>query len=468
MIVPFGTSSYKSAAPPVSSERLINMYCEQEPPDAKTSVAVFGCPGITPFTRSGTGPIRGFHDMGGLLYVVSGPTLYSVTSDGTTAALGGAVSGTGVVSMDDNGTQLVITNGTYGYIYTTTTGLSLITDVDFHAANTVTFFDQRFVYDRAGTNQFFASDSLDGTSYDPLVIASAEARPDNVVAVILNAQMLMVFGVRTIEFWSDVGAANFPYERVPGALIERGILAPMAKCKADNTVFFIGDNRVLYRVSGMSLQRVSNFAVEHEWATYTTVSDCFMFAFQMNGHEFVVVTFPSQPKTWVLDVATGLPHERESWDQYNNNYGRWRINCHRRMYGKELVGDQYSNNIGYLDNSAYTEFGCTIQGTAVSPPIHSDRKRVFMSRFELDVESGVGLSTGQGSDPQIMLDYSDDGGRTFSTRQLWKSMGVEGAYKQRLRWTRLGQSRNRVMRLTITDPVRRTLIAANADITVGL
>jgi len=467
MIVPFGISSYEHPSLPISAQRCVNLYAEKQPPDAKTPVALLGSPGLVQFASIGDGPIRGMDQMDGVLYAVSGTSLYSVTSSGTGTELGGVISGTGVVSMDNNGSQLIITNGTNGFTYSVAAGFALITDVDFFSANSVVFFDQRFVLDKADSNQFFASEQLDGTSYDPLAIASAETRPDNVKSVTLNQQVLLVFGERSIEPWQDVGAPNFPYERVPGALIERGILAPHAFCKADNTVFFVGDNRILYRLAGLTPQRVSNHAIEQVWQDYDQVDDCHMFAFHWNGHEFVHVTFPSEGATWVYDVATGIPHERESWDEFENNLSRWRGNCHIRCYGKELIGDAYTGKIGYLSNTTYTEYGNVMQGISVSPPIHSDRKRVFMPRFELDVESGVGLTTGQGSSPQIMLDWSDDGGRSYSTRQLWQSIGAMGANRTRVRWRRLGQARNRIMRLTISDPVRRTIMAAHADIYTG-
>lgn len=468
MKVQFATSSYRSSSLPVSAQRLVNMYAERQSPDAKTLVAVFGCPGIVLLGTCGAGPVRGMHVMGGVLYVVSGGTLYSMTNTGTATALGGTVTGSGPVRIDDNGTQLAITNGTNGYIYSVSGGFQLISDADFHAPNTVTFFDQRFVFDRAGTNQFFCSDSLDGTSYQALAIASAESRPDNVVAVVLNGQVLHVFGDKTIELWQDVGAVNFPFERVPGAVIERGLAAPYATAKADNTIFFLGNNRVFYRLNGVTPVPVSNDAIEATWQGYASVTDAFAFAYHFAGHEFVVLSFPSVPATWVFDITSGLPHERESWDLNRNSYGRWRGNCHVSAYNKELIGDAYSGAVGYLDQTTYTEFDNIIQGIAIAPPIHSDRKRVFHSRFELDVESGVGTASGQGSDPQIMLDYSDDGGRTFVDRQRWQSMGARGAYRTRLRWNRLGQSRDRIYRVTVSDPVRRTIIAAHADATAGV
>lgn len=464
MIINFATNSYKSASLPISAQRAVNCYAEAQPKDAKTQVALFGCPGIVTLATCGNGPVRGFHVMGGVLYVVSGQRLYSVTSTGTATDIGGNISGSGVVSMDDNGSQLVIVNGTNGYLYSSTLGFVLISDADFNDANTVTFFDQRFVFDWKDTNKFFASDSLDGTAYTATAFASAESRPDNVNAVILSKQILLVCGTASIEPWQNVGAANFPFERVPGAVIERGLAEPYAICKADNTIYFMGDDRVFYRLDGLSPMRVSTHALEQAWQNYSNTDNLFCFSYAWNGHKFISVTFPSANATIEYDIATGLWHERESWDENNRSLGRWRANCHVSAYDRELIGDAFSGKVGYLSNTTYTEFGNTVQLLATGSPIHGDRKRVFIPRFEMDIEGGVGIETGQGSNPQVMLRVSKDGGRTWGDRQMWRTMGAAGRYLTRMRWLNLGQAREWVFEITISDPVKRTVIAAHADL----
>ena len=303
MKIPFATNSYKSPSLPISAQRVVNMYAEKQPPDAKTDVAVFGHPGILDFAVCGTGPIRGMHKMGGVPYVVSGQRLYSISSAGVATDIGGSISGTGQVSMDDNGTQLVITNGTNGYLYSATLGFVLISDPDFNAAETVQFFDQRFYFDWKGTNKFFGSDILDGTSYNALVFASAETRPDNVKALVLNKQILLVFNDESIEPWQDIGAANMPLERVPGVVIERGLAAPRATAKQDNTVFFLGEDRRFYRLGGLTPVGISTPAIDAEWQSYSTVSDAYCFSYAWAGHKFVVVHFVNANKTWVYVTA---------------------------------------------------------------------------------------------------------------------------------------------------------------------
>lgn len=467
MKIPFATQSYKSQSLPVSAQRCVNMYAEKQPPDAKTDVAVFGCPGIEEFATCGSGPIRGAHVMGGVPYFVSGTRLYSVSSTGVATDIGGLISGTGPVSMDDNGSQLIIVNGTSGYLYSTTLGFVLISDTDFNAADTVQFFNQRFYLDWKNTNKFFASDLLDGTAYSALVFASAETRPDNVKALVLNKQILLVFGADSIEPWQDIGAANMPLERVPGVVIERGLAAPLATAKEDNTVFFLGNDRRFYRLDGLTPIGISTPAIDAEWQNYSTVADAYCFSYSWAGHKFIVVNFVTANKTWVFDISSGLWHERVSHDINGHSLGRWLGACHVSCYNKELIGDTFSGRVGYLSASTYDEFGTATQAIVTSPPVHSDKKRVFISRLEMDIEAGVGLTSGQGVNPQWMLRSSKDGGRSYTERQTWKSAGKIGEYRTRLRWLRLGQARERVFELTTSDPVKRTIIAAHGDATIS-
>lgn len=468
MIINFATNSYVSKSSPVSGERTINCYAEKEPPDAKTQVAVFGAPGLTNFTTCGTGPVRGMKVMAGVLYVLSGALLYSVTSAGVSTVVGGSVSGNSPVCMIENGTQLLILNGVNGYIYTVVSGFQVINDANFHASTSGVFFDNYFVMTWDGTNKYFISNSLDGTTYSGTDFASAEVSPDYVVAIVNQQESLLIFGQNTTETWYDAGTVNFPFQRVDGGTVERGCAAALTPVKEDNSVFYLGDDLVYYRLDGTIPRRVSTHATEDAWQNYSRVSDAFSFSYTFEGHKFVVVHFPTANATWVYDISIGLWHERESWDSNNNSFGCWRGNCTAHTYNKVLIGDKYSGQVGYLDNTVATEFGNTMRVLMVAPQIHSDRKRMFFNRFELDIETGVGNTVDPGSNPQVMLDWSDDGGRTFSAPQMWQSMGKIGQYRHRLRWLRLGQSRTRMFRVQIADPVRRTVIAANADIAQGM
>lgn len=99
---------------------------------------------------------------------------------------------------------------------------------------------------------------------------------------------------------------------------------------------------------------------------------------------------------------------------------------------------------------------------------HLSREQLwnFYHLLQLDLETGVGLSDGQGADPQIMLRWSDDGGHTWSD-EYWVSAGRQGQYKARAMFRRLGRSRDRIFEVVVSDPVRWNLIAAYLDVTAG-
>lgn len=294
MMIRFASHSYRHDSLPISAQRALNCYAERQPPDARSPVTLHGVPGIRTTSTLGEGPIRGFKMLGGVLYVVSGPWLYSVTNAPTPVVtrLGGQISGSGVVGFDDNGDQLMIVNGDNGYVYDTTNGFRIVTDTDFTAANTVANIDGFFLLDRIGTNQVFRSDLLDGTAYDPLAFASKEAKSDNVLAVVNVKQIAHVLGERSGELWTNAGAAFFPFQRV--ATIDRGILAPHAHAQEDQTLFLLGEDRIAYKLAGTQLARISTHAIEQAWQKYTAVSDSFGLAYTSNGHKFVYFTFPAE------------------------------------------------------------------------------------------------------------------------------------------------------------------------------
>lgn len=155
---------------------------------------------------------------------------------------------------------------------------------------------------------------------------------------------------------------------------------------------------------------------------------------------------------WTLTAPPPAPVKPQSLGVYRGQVG---IN----FYGKVLVGDFFAGVVGAMNFDTFQEYGNMMFGQVVAPTIQSKRKRVFMPKFELDVQTGVGLASGQGSDPVWMLEYSKDGGVTYAASQLWRSMGKIGRYLTRLRWLKLGQSRQWTFRLTASDPVRRTIIA---------
>ena len=273
--------------------------------------------------------------------------------------------------------------------------LAQITDPNFFPSSTVTYFDGYFAFVRNGTKEFFLSPLFGIAPFDGSLFASKEATSDLLLAIANSHEQLYLFGQKRIETWYDAGNAppTFPFQRSDGALIQRGLGAIASIVLQDNTIFWLGEDGMYYRLEGFLPVAVSNRAVEYQWSTYQTRSDCFAFTYTLWGHKMIVLTFPGAKATWELDLSTKRWHERESWIGTNadTSIGRWRPNWAIEYANVLLLGDSQSGQIQQLNENVYTEFGDTIRLQLIGPPFHLDRKRIFMRRFEVDMETGVGL-----------------------------------------------------------------------------
>ena len=192
--------------------------------------------------------------------------------------------------------------------------LAKILAAAFKPASTVTFFDGYFVFNAVGTRQFFISGINDGTQYSGLDFATASASSRNVVAVRAYHEQLLVMTEGSIEIWWDTGAVSFPFQRYDAAYIERGCASSLSVVSEDNTVFWMGDDGIFYRLEGFLPRRVSTFAMEHAWQQYPgKYFDCNAFELTQEGHKFIVINFSSGEMTWCYDISTQLWHRRESF-----------------------------------------------------------------------------------------------------------------------------------------------------------
>lgn len=459
----FATQSYRHPSPVVSQQRVVNAYAQAEPRDAKTPVTILGCPGIDSFTEVGDGPIRGGIEVDGVPYVVSGEELYEIAADGTATQRSGAsvIGGGGsIVPMETNGIEIGLLDGSKGWSYDIAgTSFAEITDSDFtDNARSLAAVGGYMIFDHPGTDEFFISDLLDATTYSALDYASADSSPDRVRSVANDFGLIDVFGEKSIEFWQNTGALSFPFQPVNQGVIPIGIAAPLARVGVTQSMFFLGHDKVFYRMTRGSLARISTHAMEHEWALYPTVSDAFCFSYAHSGHKFVVVVFPGADKTWSYDLATGLWHERVNFDS-GGFESRWRINCAIEVFDRVLMGDSRSGKLGFLAPTIFTEFDDATQSHLIAPPIHGGGDRVNFPMLELDLETGVGTTSGAGSDPKVILDWCDDGSLEWGTA-LDRSIGQLGARRTRVQWAELGTAYQRTYRFRLTDPVKRTILGA--------
>ena len=454
--IPFATQAYQlDSSVQFAAQRCVNLFPEVGPPGAKVPIALLGTPGLTTYAIIGDGPIRGMIAMAGFLFVISGNRLIRLAINGDELDLG-FIQGRGLVKLAQNGDQVMIVSGpgeNDSYIATTTT-LTQITDIDFLGASDVDFIDGYFVVSRPDTNEFYISALYDGLTWDPLDFARAEGQPDNIVGVVVDHREIWLMGEETIEVWFNSGDADFPFERASGTFIQRGLASRDSIAQIDNTLFWVGNDGIVYRANGYSPQRVSTHAIEEKIVETIGTSDLISFGYSQKGHAQYVLKKPNK-FTFVYDVATGLWHERCSCQRAD-----YKVSTFEQTFDRLLTGDDTTGNIYFFDlDKAGREDDGIVVSTMAAPPLFANEERASLNALVVDFERGVGLTTGQGSDPVVMLRYSDDAGLTWSNEK-WRSLGKIGEYKRRARWNRLGQFRQRVLELTISDPVDRVVMGA--------
>lgn len=466
-----GISNLRSSN--AAANRLINLFPEAIPEGGKNPAFLSRCPGLTFLATAGDGPIRGLHKFGGIGYAVSGNDLYEINSSWGTKLLG-TIGGSGPVSMADNGTQLFIATNPGGHIYNQKTNtLAQITAEGFPGAVTVGYLDGYFLFNEPNSQRYWVTSLLDGTQVDPLDFASAEVSPDELVAVKVDHREGWLFGADSIQVVYNSGEIDFPLSNIQGAIIETGCSAPYSIAKLDNALFWLGSddrgNNIVWRSNGWNGLRISTHTIEFELNRMSDTSDGIGFSYQQEGHSFYVLTFPTGGKTFVYDVATQLWHERASFS--NGEFDRHKANCYMNFNNKAVIGDFESGNIYHFNLDYYADNGDIqkwVRSWRAFPTGQTPLTRTIHSELQIDCETGVGAVTGQGSDPQLMLRWSDDGGHTWSNEH-WRSMGKIGV-RGRVIFRRLGttnKTRDRVYELSGSDPVKVAIMGAELQASVG-
>lgn len=443
-----------------TAQKRINVYYEIQKDGDKNTLVIYGSPGLTQFVDLGGSPVRGWIAVNNLLYVVQANQFREINNAGTVTNRGTITTSSGRVDMTHNGTQVLIVDGTAGYTYTiATTTLATIGDADFpNGATTCAFIDGYFAVEKANSGRFYISDSYDGTVWDALDFANAESSPDSLVRVFVDHGELHLFGEFTTEFWANSGASDFPLTPIKAATVEWGLAAKWSLAKLGTGMIFLGRSRLgqvqVVRMVGYQCEAIQDQEFDSIINGYSTVTDATAFSFLMGGHEFYQINFPSAGKSWRYDVST------MAWSEVSSSGGRHLAEMQVNFLGKPYVADYSNGKVYLLDATAYTDNGTAIIRTVQSRHFFKGVDRLIANKLELQFDAGNGLASGTGSDPQVMLQLSKDGGKTWGN-EMWRSIGQIGQYKARAVWRRLGISRDTVFRVKFSDPVPFVLVLAD-------
>lgn len=448
--LPIGTYQYRNEQ--ASARKLVNCTAEKATPDSGNLVVLRRMPGIDSFGTSTTN-LRGGIYWNDNLYIVSGTSLYKLTSTGGAATSLGTIPGTGKVRMAGNATNLVVVTNPDAY-YTDGSTVTQITDstfTGFGGASDVAYLDGYLIFTVPSSRRAFCT-GLEALTFNALDYSDIDGATDDLVGLIVDHREIIFLKERSIELWYD--AANptgFPFSRSPDGFKEIGCASKFTAAKIGGTVYWLANDRTVRAFNGSAPSVISTVGVSK---FITSPSTAYGFAYTFEDKHYYTLCLSAV--TIEYDILGQEWHNRETWQQ-----STWDVRDIVEGFDSSLVLAKSTGKIGKLSGTTYEEFDTIQQIKWTYQEVDGDGKRLLHDRFEISMGTGVGLNAGQGSNPIIELEYSDDGGKQFTSFET-RSLGAIGDYGDRVFWNRLGSSYKRVYRCNMTDPV--DLIAFDTNI----
>lgn len=344
----------------------------------------------------------------------------------------------------------------------TSSALGSVLDVNSEIPNSVCF-GEGYLFFTIPRGACYAS-GINATTVNSNDVTVAESRPDPLVRGVFWNGELYLFGETTTEVWASNGNPNstgFPFNR--STVIWRGLLAPGAVCGFEEGfeggLFIVADDNSVRLIQGWQPQTISTPDVERAIEACADKSAIRCFVYDLDGHACVVVDVAGEA-TWVYDLTEGGRwHERKS-----DGADAWRLTGNSvKAFGKWIAGARASGNLYQIDADTYDEDGDTLSFVAESIAMEAFPQRLQVPRA--DFNFGMGVGTDSVAEPQVKIQWSDDGGHTWSD-PLTASLGEKGRRKMQVRKNRLGLTgvKGRRFRLTVDDPVYVALLAGSMEV----
>lgn len=453
--------TYQSRSRPLSSQRTVNMY-QQLAEGGKDQYVLHSFPGQKLISTVGEQQDRGIWRMNEILYRVVDDVLYQVSSAGAHSNKG-TVTGGGRCIFADDGENLVIVSDKV-YVYNAATNIfKENTNVNLKDVLSVTFINNQFIYTTAELS--FMSEPGDPFDISGLNGIGAESNPDKLARDYVFNQFIYRFGDRTVETWYNTTAGTPPIDRIDGRMYSVGLGAIHSLNNTDNALYWLGDDNAIYRMSGGQPERISDDGLSNTLEMMSKTDDAHGHTFTLQGQDFYMLTFPAGKRTFVVNESLGKNgwFELSSTNQNKIYSGTSIIDVYGKNFvasgGKllELKLDEYTQNTDVMIRERITS---SINAELIGG---TKGQRVKMSRIEFIMEAGVGLMTGQGENPRIMIEPSYDGGRSF-VGQDWVEIGQLGEHTLRVEWYNLMSFQDLILRITLSDPVPFSIYSAVIDL----
>jgi len=416
---------------------------------------------------NGTGPgiDRGGINWNGVCYRVMGSKLVRIDSAGAVTILGDVGNDNKDVTLDYSFDRLVIASNHNLFYWSPSLGLLQVTDPDLGIVLDVVWVDGYFM---TTDGEFLVvTDLSDPFAVNPLKYGSSEVDPDPVVALLKLRNEVYALNRHTIEVFDNVGGDLFPFQRIEGAQIEKGVIGTHACCVFLETVAFLGggfnEAPGIYLGANATANKISTQEIDTILLDYTEeqLAGVKLEARNERAHQYLYIHLPD--RTLVFDGEATKALSQPVWFILTSSiidYSQYRAQSFVWCYNKWLVGDPESSAIGYFDIDVSTHWGATVRWEFGTTIIYNEGRGAIVQQLELVSLTG---SVAFGTNPTISTSYSTDG-QTWS-QQKPINIGTTGDRAKRLVWFQQGWMRNwRIQRFQGTSQAHMSFARLEAAI----
>ena len=480
MILPgFCNGSYVSQSPLADCEKTINWAVENiESTNGTSKMALYPTPGVSLLGTASLGPGSAHFSMFGREWAVIGGTFYEISQAGAFTTIGSVAVGTLPATISSNGAtgnQLMITSGatatTAGNVYIFTLNTNAFAQISsMNGLATVgDQLDGFFLALNAQTATVYISNLNDGTTWvTGLNFFKRNIAPDPWISMKVANHFIWLMGTYTSEIWWDAGTSPVPFAPYNTGIIPYGCAAQFSPCVANGSLVWVAQTKdgsaMVVQASGFTPTPISTYALSYALTQYPTVADAVGDTYTDLGHTYYLLSFPTAGTTICYDANTQQWHDRGTWISNNGGFSAWRPRFHAYAFGQHRMLDATTGELWQMGSQFTSDVdGNPIRRVRVAPPLYYQNQRLFVSALEVAAEIGLGLNTGQGSNPQFMLRISKDGAKTWGNERA-RSAGEIGTYRTRIRWNQCGMARRMVFEISVTDPIPWRLMDAMVEL----
>jgi hypothetical protein len=285
---------------------------------------------------------------------------------------------------------------------------------------------------------------LDPTQINPLKYGSSEVDPDPVVALLKLRNEVYALNLNTIEVFDNVGGEFFPFQRIDGAQIQKGVLGTFACCVYLENIAFLGSGRNeapgIYLGANAQAQKISTQEIDMILLNYTEAQLALVKLEARNdkSHNHLYVHLPD--KTLVFDASASKELGENVWFTLTTSvvgFNQYRARNLVWAYDRWLIGDPQSNSVGYMVQDIGSHYGQQVRWEFGTTIVYNEGNGAIFNELELVSLTG---SVAIGKDPKISTSYSVDGKSWSQDRSI--SVGTTGNTRKRIVWFQQGHMRN--------------------------